>query len=105
MDTKRRPWDSPGLSGLMRWHSQNPSSRWVSRSTPRSQTRVACFFPANPVPFRYLLIMNDALVINEIYLSLQGESTLAGVPCRFIRLTSCDLRRSYCDTAYAFTVG
>jgi len=49
--------------------------------------------------------MSDALVINEIYLSLQGESTLAGLPCIFIRLTACDLRCSYCDTAYAFTEG
>jgi 7-carboxy-7-deazaguanine synthase len=49
--------------------------------------------------------MSDALVINEIYLSLQGESTFAGLPCIFIRLTACDLRCSYCDTAYAFTEG
>ena len=49
--------------------------------------------------------MSDALVINEIYLSLQGESTFAGLPCIFIRLTACNLRCSYCDTAYAFTEG
>jgi Organic radical activating enzymes len=49
--------------------------------------------------------MSDELVINEIYLSLQGESTFAGLPCIFIRLTACDLRCSYCDTAYAFTEG
>jgi len=49
--------------------------------------------------------MLDTLVINEIYLSLQGESTFAGLPCIFIRLTTCDLRCSYCDTAYAFTEG
>jgi 7-carboxy-7-deazaguanine synthase len=47
----------------------------------------------------------ETLVINEIYLSLQGESTFAGLPCIFIRLTACDLRCSYCDTAYAFTEG
>ena len=47
----------------------------------------------------------DTLVINEIYLSLQGESTFAGLPCIFIRLTACDLRCSYCDTAYVFTDG
>jgi 7-carboxy-7-deazaguanine synthase len=45
------------------------------------------------------------LVINEIYLSLQGESTFAGLPCVFVRLTACNLRCSYCDTAYAFTQG
>jgi 7-carboxy-7-deazaguanine synthase len=49
--------------------------------------------------------MSDTLVVNEIYLSLQGESTFAGLPCVFIRLTGCDLRCSYCDTAYAFASG
>jgi 7-carboxy-7-deazaguanine synthase len=49
--------------------------------------------------------MSDSLVVNEIYLSLQGESTFAGLPCIFIRLTACDLRCSYCDTVYAFTEG
>jgi 7-carboxy-7-deazaguanine synthase len=49
--------------------------------------------------------MSDFLVVNEIYLSLQGESTFAGLPCVFVRLTACNLRCSYCDTAYAFTEG
>ena len=49
--------------------------------------------------------MSDSLVVNEIYLSLQGESTFAGLPCIFVRLTACNLRCSYCDTAYAFTEG
>jgi len=49
--------------------------------------------------------MSDTLVVNEIYLSLQGESTFTGLPCIFIRVTACDLRCSYCDTAYAFTAG
>lgn len=49
--------------------------------------------------------MTGSLVVNEIYLSLQGESTFAGLPCVFVRLTACDLRCSYCDTAYAFTEG
>ncbi|MEI7732962.1 MAG: radical SAM protein [Verrucomicrobiota bacterium] len=49
--------------------------------------------------------MTDTLVINEIFLSLQGESTLAGLPCVFVRLTGCNLRCSYCDTAYAFGEG
>jgi 7-carboxy-7-deazaguanine synthase len=49
--------------------------------------------------------VSDTLVINEIYLSLQGESTFAGLPCIFIRLTACNLRCSYCDTAYAFNEG
>ena len=45
------------------------------------------------------------LTINEIYLSIQGESTWAGLPCVFGRLTFCDLRCSYCDTEYAFYEG
>jgi len=49
--------------------------------------------------------MSGSLAVNEIYLSLQGESTFAGLPCVFIRLTACNLRCSYCDTAYAFTEG
>ena len=46
-----------------------------------------------------------ALKINEIYYSVQGESTHAGRPCIFIRLTYCNLRCSYCDTEYAFYDG
>lgn len=45
------------------------------------------------------------LKINEIYYSIQGESTKAGLPCVFIRLTYCNLRCSYCDTEYAFYEG
>jgi 7-carboxy-7-deazaguanine synthase len=48
---------------------------------------------------------SPGLLINEIYLSLQGESTFAGLPCIFVRLAVCNLRCSYCDTAYAFTGG
>ena len=50
-------------------------------------------------------VMSETLVVNEVYLSLQGESTFAGLPCVFVRLTACNLRCSYCDTAYAFTEG
>jgi 7-carboxy-7-deazaguanine synthase len=45
------------------------------------------------------------LTINEIYHSVQGESTWAGRPCLFVRLTFCDLRCTYCDTEYAFYEG
>jgi 7-carboxy-7-deazaguanine synthase len=45
------------------------------------------------------------LTINEIYHSIQGESTFAGRPCVFVRLTFCDLRCNYCDTDYAFYEG
>ena len=46
-----------------------------------------------------------ALKINEIYYSVQGESTHAGRPCVFIRLTYCNLRCTYCDSEYAFYEG
>lgn len=45
------------------------------------------------------------LTVNEVYLSVQGESTWAGLPCVFVRLTFCDLRCTYCDTEYAFYEG
>ena len=45
------------------------------------------------------------LKINEIYASIQGESSHTGLPCVFIRLTGCNLRCSWCDTAYAFHTG
>ena len=46
-----------------------------------------------------------AVTINEIYHSIQGESTWMGRPCVFVRLTFCDLRCNYCDTEYAFYEG
>ncbi len=45
------------------------------------------------------------LTVNEIFHSIQGESSHAGLPCVFVRLTACDLRGVWCDTAYAFTEG
>jgi 7-carboxy-7-deazaguanine synthase len=45
------------------------------------------------------------LKVNEIFCSIQGESTYAGLPCVFVRLTGCNLRCSYCDTKYAYEEG
>jgi 7-carboxy-7-deazaguanine synthase len=45
------------------------------------------------------------LTINEIFYSIQGESTRSGLPCVFVRLTACDLRCTWCDTPYAFYEG
>jgi 7-carboxy-7-deazaguanine synthase len=45
------------------------------------------------------------LTVNEIFHSIQGESTWAGLPCVFVRLTACDLRCAWCDTPYAFYEG
>lgn len=50
-------------------------------------------------------MFGEMLTVNEIFHSIQGESTWAGVPCVFVRLTACDLRCSWCDTPYAFGEG
>ncbi len=47
----------------------------------------------------------DTLVVHEIYKSIQGESTFAGLPCTFVRLTGCNLRCTWCDTPQAFYGG
>jgi len=47
----------------------------------------------------------DRLRVSEIFYSIQGESTYAGWPCLFVRLTGCNLRCSWCDTSYAFDNG
>ena len=47
----------------------------------------------------------DTLVVHEIYASIQGESTFAGLPCAFVRLTGCNLRCTWCDTPQAFYGG
>jgi 7-carboxy-7-deazaguanine synthase len=52
-----------------------------------------------------LKFRNTVLTVNEIFHSIQGESTYAGEPCVFVRLTACDLRCSWCDTPYAFYEG
>ena len=45
------------------------------------------------------------MIVNEIFYSIQGESSFAGQPCVFVRLTGCNLRCSYCDTQYAYSEG
>jgi 7-carboxy-7-deazaguanine synthase len=47
----------------------------------------------------------ETLVVHEIYSSIQGESTFAGLPCTFVRLTGCNLRCTWCDTEHAFYGG
>jgi 7-carboxy-7-deazaguanine synthase len=83
-----------------------------------SESHSASAQPANPVlpvlavaarhRHRLLPLENKpegSLLIHEIYRSLQGESTFAGLPCVFIRLTACHLRCVYCDTPHAFAEG
>jgi 7-carboxy-7-deazaguanine synthase len=50
-------------------------------------------------------VKEDTLVVHEIYASVQGESTFAGLPCAFVRLTGCNLRCTWCDTPQAFHGG
>ncbi|MCK5032638.1 MAG: radical SAM protein [Calditrichia bacterium] len=49
--------------------------------------------------------LGQKIKINEIFYSIQGESSFSGLPCIFIRFTNCNLRCSYCDTEYAFYDG
>ncbi len=63
---------------------------------------------ANTLVLDYNVLMNrngTRLRVNEIFKSIQGESTYAGIPCVFVRLTGCNLRCSYCDTSYAYDEG
>ena len=50
-------------------------------------------------------VKEDTLVVHEIYASVQGESSFAGLPCTFVRLTGCNLRCAWCDTPQAFHGG
>jgi len=54
---------------------------------------------------RLIKIKPNMLIVNEIFHSIQGESSHAGRPCVFVRLAFCNLRCSYCDTVYAFDEG
>ena len=47
----------------------------------------------------------DSVMLHEIYSSIQGESSYAGLPCTFVRTSMCHLRCTYCDTAPAFAPG
>ena len=56
-------------------------------------------------PSEFARTRSDEIRINEIFFSLQGESSRVGLPTVFVRLTGCPLRCGYCDTAYAFHEG
>jgi 7-carboxy-7-deazaguanine synthase len=81
-------------------------------------TLQASFAPSEPIhpprslrlcgeSFRSMIdaMPDETLRINEIFFSIQGESTWAGLPCVFVRLTGCHLRCAYCDTEYSFKEG
>ena len=90
----------------------SPPGRWVGSYT-RPEGKVEGFYTRRvtldaPSPAREPSPPSTAisrLRINEIFHSIQGESTWAGCPCVFVRLTGCHLRCRYCDTAYAFKEG
>ena len=65
------------------------------------------FFRRSAISIFALLARNIGIMlkINEIYKSIQGESSKAGLPCTFVRLTYCNLRCTYCDSEYAFYDG
>ena len=64
------------------------------------------FFFNSTLPIHLILInYTMSLRINEIFYSIQGESSLSGLPCIFIRLTYCNLRCTWCDTEYSFYEG
>jgi 7-carboxy-7-deazaguanine synthase len=79
-------------------HDSGPNRSRLTRTNQEKS------YPRRPNS-AYFGFVSETLNINEIYLSLQGESTFAGLPCIFVRLTACNLRCSYCDSAYAFTEG
>src|SRR5690349_23332281 len=74
--------------------------------TAGSYNQVSGFRPRiQTAPETRYVIPAVMLTINEIFYSVQGESSYAGQPCVFVRLTACDLRCSWCDTPYAFDEG
>jgi 7-carboxy-7-deazaguanine synthase len=88
--------DGEGLRhGRGGWERGPTNASGARKNEPLEPARPGCYRGRVP----------ETLVVNEVYLSLQGESTFAGLPCVFVRLTACNLRCSYCDTAYAFTQG
>jgi 7-carboxy-7-deazaguanine synthase len=92
-------------TGVLLQDRGNQSSPAEAPSTGRVLPQVA--FPTRHLHRLEPLAHKPAgsLLIHEIYRSLQGESTFAGLPCVFIRLTVCNLRCVYCDTPHAFTEG
>src|SRR5205085_6012141 len=78
------------------------------RRISRIASAQAIEFGRGDEKMRHLTLVSTpepTLTINEIYHSIQGESSWAGWPCVFVRLTFCNLRCNYCDTAYAFYEG
>src|ERR1700675_3039413 len=79
--------------------------RFSFRKRAKQSSIRLCIQPHDLKELRPSRMDEKKLTINEIYESIQGESTWAGQRCVFVRLTFCDLRCNYCDTEYAFYEG
>jgi len=88
---------------------RTPSAHVKTAGFRRRDLRCSCshktFYVGSAGIFTDMSEREKTLTINEIYHSIQGESTWAGWPCVFVRLTFCNLRCNYCDTEYAFYEG
>ena len=85
---------------------KNGNLREVSHPSPLLSPQPPLYHPRGSV--KYIIpnaMTSERLHINEIFYSIQGESTHAGRPCVFVRLTGCNLRCKWCDTEYAFYEG
>jgi len=76
-------------------------------ATPKEAYLTGCFifYPHFRAMNQIVLMRGKRLRVNEIFHSIQGESSFAGFPCVFVRMTGCNLRCSYCDTQYAYDEG
>src|SRR5438067_4598221 len=79
--------------------------RFCERKRAKQSSIRLCIEPDDLIELSLSRMSEKTLTINEIYQSIQGESTWAGERCVFVRLTFCDLRCNYCDTEYAFYEG
>src|SRR5262245_2228269 len=88
---------------------RTPSTRMKTAAVLRRNLLCSCshktFYVGSVGIFNGMSGREKSLTINEIYHSIQGESTCVGWPCVFVRLTFCILRCNYCDTEYAFYDG
>src|SRR5262249_3074199 len=82
-------------------HRRPDRRRSLSAEPARLEVSVAGWRARRQAPS----VKEDTLVVHEIYASVQGESSFAGLPCAFVRLTGCNLRCVWCDTPQAFYGG
>jgi 7-carboxy-7-deazaguanine synthase len=86
-------------------HPLRPTKNGRNGARASNRSARPTMLNASVIGWRLMSDREKKLTINEIYFSVQGESTWAGLPCVFVRLTFCDLRCTYCDTEYAFYEG